>query len=67
MAGLPQAAGCVKMTSGRFCLVPLVGQPVFVSSSVAENHLCLLGLGKGLGNRQRTFGACPGFLLHMGC
>lgn len=64
LAGLSQTADCVEKTSSRLRLVPLVCQPILVSSAAAETPLCLLGLGKGLERRQRSFGACPS--LHVG-
>lgn len=61
LAGLSQTADHVEKTSSRLRLVPLVRQPILVSSAAAETPLCLLGLGKGLERRQRSFGACPSF------
>lgn len=52
LAGLTKAADHAEKTLGRLCLVPLVCQPILVSSAAAETHLCLLGWGKGLGKRR---------------
>lgn len=58
LAGLTKAADHVEKTSGRLCIVC---QPILVSCAAAETHLCLVGWGKGLGRRQRSFRACPSF------
>lgn len=59
MAGLPQAAGCVKMTSGRFCLVPLVGQPVFVSLLCCREPPLPPGAGQRAGEQAEDLWRLP--------